>query len=97
MEGTQKAVDNNALATVFHYMAYGMQKHRGLSPVFGRTVLDIDKEAFKKAPSFSSNNWPVEPSSTWSGFYRPDGISHGLRDAPWRHGAFQALPDERKR
>lgn len=41
-------------------------------------VLDIDKEAFKKAPSFSSNNWPMEPSSTWNDFYRQHGISEGF-------------------
>jgi sporulation protein YlmC with PRC-barrel domain len=41
-------------------------------------VLDIDKEAFKKAPSFGSNNWPMEPSSTWSDFYRQHGISEGF-------------------
>jgi sporulation protein YlmC with PRC-barrel domain len=41
-------------------------------------MLDIDKEAFKKAPSVSSNSWPMEPSSTWSDFYRQHGISEGF-------------------
>jgi sporulation protein YlmC with PRC-barrel domain len=41
-------------------------------------VLDIDKEAFKKAPTFSSNNWPMEPSSSWNDFYRQHGIREGF-------------------
>jgi sporulation protein YlmC with PRC-barrel domain len=53
-------------------------------------VLDIDKEVFKKAPSFSSNNWPMEPSSTWSDFYRQHGISEGFG---MQHGGTSVAPE----
>lgn len=56
-------------------------------------VLDIDKEAIKNAPSFSSNNWPMEPSSTWNDFYRQHGISEGFR---MQHGGASVIPGSRE-
>jgi sporulation protein YlmC with PRC-barrel domain len=44
----------------------------------GSFVLNIDKEAFKQAPRFSSENWPSEPSPEWADFYRQKGISEGF-------------------
>lgn len=44
----------------------------------GNYILNIDKDAFKNAPTFSSDNWPVEPSSTWVDFYRKQGINEAF-------------------
>lgn len=44
----------------------------------GEYVLNISKDAFKKAPSFKSDNWPTTPSSAWAEYYRHNGISEGF-------------------
>jgi hypothetical protein len=56
-------------------------------------VLDIDEEMFKKAPGFTSNNWPMEPSPTWNDFYRQHGISErfGIQ-----HGGTIGTPGSRE-
>lgn len=44
----------------------------------GKYILNVKKDAFKSAPTFSSDNWPVEPNSTWVDFYRQQGISEAF-------------------